>query len=612
MPPFLETLLARVLVCDGAMGTMLYAKGAFVNRSFDELNLTQPDLVAAVHLENVAAGAEVIETNTFGANRMKLVPFGLAERLHAINVQGARIARHAARDRAWVAGAIGPLGVRLEPWGKTGLDEAEALFGEQAMALRDGGVDLFVLETFRDVRELVAAITAVRNVCSWPVVAQMTTDEDGNALDGAAPEDFVAELERAGADVIGLNCSVGPAGMFETIERMRDATSRPLSAQPNAGRPREIEGRAIYLSSPEYMASYARRFVDGGVRLVGGCCGTTPEHVAAIRRAVRAAEPASGHRGARPVATRAAAAASVAVARPDKSRLAHRMDRGSFLVLAELLPPRGDRRDELIASAQRLKIRGVDAIAVPEHVLHGGRMSALAAAVVIEQQVGVETVLEYACRDRALLQMQSDLLGAHAIGLRNVLLVSGEPLPRSATQDAAAVGEIDSIGLTNVVVRLNRGLDVGGQPIGHPTRFLAGVAARPDAADPDRETRRLELKVEAGAEFVVTAPVFDIDAFDAWRARTRHVGLPIIARLHLFASVRDAEYMANEVPGVAVPAALLDRLHGSADAADEGLAIAVELALQLRARVQGIQVEVGGDAGDRGLTLIDVLSAPTR
>ena len=290
--PFLEAIDQRVLVCDGAMGTMLYGKGIFLNRWFDELNLTQPDLVAEVHQAYVRAGADVIETNTFGANRMKLGAFGLAERTHAINLQGARIARHAARDQLYVAGAIGPLGVRIEPWGKTGVDEAEQYFREQAKALVEGGVDLFVLETFRDVNEVSAAISAVRSICDLPIVAQVTTEEDGNTLDGAAPESFVPGLEYLGATIVGVNCSVGPAAMLETIERMAQVATVKLSAQPNAGRPREIEGRNIYLCSPEYMASYARRFINNGVRLVGGCCGTTPEHIRHIKMAVRALAPA--------------------------------------------------------------------------------------------------------------------------------------------------------------------------------------------------------------------------------------------------------------------------------------------------------------------------------
>src|SRR6187455_1843610 len=291
LKPFLEALDERVLVCDGAMGTMLYAKGVFINKSFDALNVTQPDLVAEVHQEYVRAGADIVETNTFGANRIKLGSFGLAERLHSINEQGAKIARHAAREQVYVAGAIGPLGIRIEPWGKTGVDEAEEYFREQARALLEGGVDLFILETFRDVNEIGAAIRAVRSVCDLPIVAQVTTEEDGNSLDGVAPETFVPDLEQRGADVVGLNCSVGPAAMLEALERMARVTHVKLSAQPNAGKPREIEGRNLYLSSPKYMASYARRFINAGVRLVGGCCGTTPEHIRAIKVAVRSLAP---------------------------------------------------------------------------------------------------------------------------------------------------------------------------------------------------------------------------------------------------------------------------------------------------------------------------------
>src|SRR2546423_4845975 len=296
LKPFLDAVDERVLVCDGAMGTMLYAKGVFINKSFDALNVTQPDLVAEVHAEYVRAGADIIETNTFGANRIKLGSFGLADRLHAINEQGARIARHAADDRAYVAGAIGPLGIRIEPWGKTGVDEAREYFREQAQALAAGGVDLFILETFRDLNEIGAAIDAVRSVSDRPIVAQMTTEEDGNTLDGTPPERFAPDLERRGATLIGVNCSVGPAPMLETIERMTAVTRLRLAAQPNAGKPRDVEGRNIYLCSPEYMASYARRFILHNVRIVGGCCGTTPEHIPQMKTAVRG--PVTGGTGA--------------------------------------------------------------------------------------------------------------------------------------------------------------------------------------------------------------------------------------------------------------------------------------------------------------------------
>ncbi|HYT76140.1 MAG TPA: bifunctional homocysteine S-methyltransferase/methylenetetrahydrofolate reductase, partial [Vicinamibacterales bacterium] len=421
-PPFLQELDKRVLVCDGAMGTMLYARGIFLNRSFDELNLTQADLVAEVHQAYTRAGADVIETNTFGANRVKLGAFGLADRVHAINVAGARIARHAARDQVYVAGAIGPLGIRVEPWGKTGVDEAEEYFREQAKALLEGGVDLFVLETFRDVNEIGAAIRAVRSVCDLPIVAQMTTEEDGNSLDGVAPETFVPELEQRGADVVGLNCSVGPAAMLETVERMARVAHVKLSAQPNAGKPREIEGRNLYLCSPDYMASYARRFINAGVRLVGGCCGTTPEHVRAIKAAVRTLEPAAPRKDGRAAAGPAApAVAAPPIAREQKSRMANTLARGGFVVSVELMPPRGYQTDALVEQARRLKIRGVDLVNIPDSPRASAHMSALSAAVLVQQQAGVETILHYACRDRNLLGMQSDLLGAHSMGIRNVL-----------------------------------------------------------------------------------------------------------------------------------------------------------------------------------------------
>src|SRR6187455_994875 len=311
MQKFLDAIDERVLVCDGAMGTMLYSKGVFINKSFDALNLSRPDLVEEVHQEYVRAGADVVETNTFGANRIKLGSFGLVESLVAINVEGVRIARRAAGERAYVAGSIGPLGIRIEPWGKTGVDEAREYFREQTQALLDGGVDLFILETFRDLNEIGAAIDAVRSLSDLPIVAQMTTEENGDTLDGTPPERFAPELERHGADVIGVNCAVGPAPMLETIERMEAVTRVRLSAQPNAGKPRDVEGRNIYLCSPEYMASYARRFILHNVRVVGGCCGTTPEHIRQIKMAVRGQAPAAD-----PAARARATVARPAVAAP--------------------------------------------------------------------------------------------------------------------------------------------------------------------------------------------------------------------------------------------------------------------------------------------------------
>jgi methionine synthase I (cobalamin-dependent)/5,10-methylenetetrahydrofolate reductase len=607
--PFLDEISRRVLVCDGAMGTELYARGIFLNRSFDELNLTQPDLVAEVHQAYIRAGADVIETNTFGANRVKLGAFGLADRVAALNSQGARIARHAARETAYVAGSLGPLGIRIEPWGKTGVDEAEEYFREQARALHDAGVDLFILETFRDVNEIGAAIRAVRSICDLPVVAQVTTEEDGNSLDGAAPEAFVPALERLGANLVGVNCSVGPAAMLETVERMGRVSSVPLSAQPNAGKPREVEGRNIYLSSPEYMASYARRFINQGVRLVGGCCGTTPEHIRHIKVAVRGLTPANTAVFVG-TARESQPAPVEAVARPEKSRMANTLARGAFMVSVELLPPRGYQSDKLVEQARQLRIHGVDLVSIPDGPRASARMSALAAALLVQQQAGVETILHYACRDRNLLGMQSDLLGAHSMGVRNVLLITGDPPNVGDYPDATAVFDVDSIGLTNVVSRLNRGLDIGGQAIGPPTSFHIGVAANPAALNLDEEFRRFVYKVEAGAEFAVTQPVFDAEELSTFLRRIADVRIPIVAGIMPLDSLRHAEYMANEVPGVRIPPAVMDRMRRAdtaGRAAAEGLAIASELVEAIRPCVQGIQISAASGAIESALTIVQAL-----
>jgi homocysteine S-methyltransferase len=612
-PPFLEEIERRVLVCDGAMGTMLYARGVFLNRSFDELNVTKPDLVAEVHHGYVRAGADVIETNTFGANRVKLATFGLADETAAINTQGARLARHAARDHVYVAGAIGPLGIRIEPWGKTGVDEAEAYFGEQAAALLEGGVDLFVLETFRDLNEIGAAIRAVRRLCALPIVAQVTTEEDGHTLDGAAPERFVPQLEQQGASVVGLNCSVGPAAMLETIERMASVASVRLSAQPNAGRPRDVEGRNIYLCSPEYMASYARRFVNAGVRLVGGCCGTTPDHIRQIRAAVRAMAPATapataGAADATPVEGRTASSLPPVkmVERAEKSGMARALAQGGFVVSVELVPPRGHQLGRLIESARRLRERGVDLVNVPDGPRASGRMSALATAVLV-RGAGVEPILHYTCRDRTLIGMQSDLLGAQSMGIRNLLIVTGDPPRVGDYPDATAVFDVDAIGLTNVVAHLNRGIDIGGQAIGEPTAFHIGVAANPGALNIDEEVRRFRYKVEAGAEFAVTQPVFDAAELRAFLDRIAAAGVPavpVIAGIMPLASLRHAEFMANEVPGINVPDEVIERIRraeASGNAAAEGVVIAREVIDAIRPIVRGIQITTAAGAVDAAL-----------
>jgi homocysteine S-methyltransferase len=608
MQPFLDALAERVLVCDGAMGTMLYARGVFINRCFDALNVSDPDRVADVHQQYIRAGSDVIETNTFGANRVKLRGFGLADQLHAINLEGARLAKRAAGDRAFVAGAIGPLGVRIEPWGKIGKDEAEGYFREQAQALAEGGVDLFILETFRDITEVGAAIAAVRSVSTLPIVAQMTTEEDGNSLDGTPPEQFAPRLAQHGPDVIGVNCSVGPAPMLETIERIASLTGTPLAAQPNAGRPRDVEGRNLYLTSPEYMASYARRFIASGVRLVGGCCGTTPEHIRQNKAPVTRAAATTASRPAATVAVAEPEPTVATVPLRNRSSLARALADRRFATIVQLVPPKGYVGDEAVNDALKLKAHGVDAVNISEGARGGGRMSALALAVLIQQRTSMETMLQYSCRDRNLLGMQSDLLGAHAMGLRNLVLVTGDVRPVGDIPDATAVFDVDSIGLTNVVRRLNQGLDIGGQTIGTPTSFLIGVHVNPGADDLDQEIRRFEYKAEAGAEFIVTGPVFDMATFERLHARLEPSGLPIILGLWPFESVLNAEFMANEVPGVVVADAVIERMRAadrSGRAAAEGMAIARELLVALRGTVHGVHVAVPPGRSQTALEVLD-------
>jgi len=611
--PFLNALDDRVLVCDGAMGTMLYAKGVFINRCFESLNQSQPDLVVDVHLEYLKAGADVIETNTFGANRMKLRGFGLGDQVREINLAGAQLARRAVekwKGDAYVAGAIGPLGVRVEPWGKTGIDEAEAMFRDQAQALLDGKVDLFILETFRDLNEIGAAIAAVRGICDLPIVAQMTTEEDGSSLDGAPPEQFAPELIKRGADVVGVNCSVGPAPMLETVERISDIVDVWLSAQPNAGKPRDIEGRNLYLCSPEYMASYARRFIGSGVRLVGGCCGTTPEHIRQIALAAKSMAPGLA-RGAGDVKTPIASQpnAKRPIEREEKSALAKKLVNGRFIRAIELLPPRGHAPAGALEGAARLARREVDVVTIPDGPRTGARMSALSMAVLVQQQVGLEALLQYSCRDRNLLGIQSDLLGAHAMGVRNVLGITGDVRNLGDIPDATAVFDVDSIGLTNVINRLNHGLDIGGQSIGEPTGFHTGVMVNP-SRDLDQELRRLEFKVEAGAEFAVTRPVFDVAAFERFLKRVEPLRLPIIVGIWPFESALNAEFMANEVPGVTVPDAIVERMRKTTSAESamaEGVQVAREIVTAIKGMAAGVQISTPSGRLDAALDVLDVV-----
>jgi len=611
---------ATFVLFDGAIGTMLYAKGIFINQCYDELNLRSPDLVRDIHRAYRQIGAEVLETNTFGANRLKLAGYGLAQQADEINRVAAQLAREVAGDDLLVAGAIGPLGVRLEPYGPTSLEGARGLFIEQMQALKDGGADCFVLETFSDLHEIEQAIRAAREVDpAMPVIAQMAVGEDGRTAYGAAPEQVARALDGYGADIIGLNCSVGPQGMLAAIEKMAVVTTRKLSAQPNAGMPRDVGGRTMYMASPEYMASYARHLLHAGARVLGGCCGTTPEHIRAIAHGVRPLvprqmarlephPPTDGNRS-QPGAANPDDASSRSVPlqvdsrRPGvdpvpfgaRSKWAEKLARGQMVASVEIVPPRGVDAEKMLRDVAVLKAAGVDAVNIPDGPRAQSRMAAVLTSLLVEQRVGIETVTHYCCRDRNLLGMLSDLLGAAAVGLRNILVITGDPPKMGPYPDATAVFDIDSIGLTNLVHQLNRGLDPSGNPIGKPTQFAIGVGVNPTAPDADYELKRFEYKAEAGAEYAITQPVFDLAQLETFLSRAGHVRIPIVAGVWPLTSVRNAEFLANEVPGVVIPDQVIARMRHANEqskehAIAEGVAIAREMVIALRGTVQGVQV----------------------
>jgi homocysteine S-methyltransferase len=600
----------RIVVFDGAMGTMLYARGVFINQCYDELNARAPDLVRDVHREYVKAGAEVLETNSFGANRVKLAPHGLEGQVAELNCQAARLAREAAGAHVLVAGAVGPLGIRIEPFGPTSRGEARAIFREQLAALQEGGADLFLLETFADLDEIEQAILAARDVdATVPLIAQMTIGQDGLTPFGATPEDVARALDGWGADIVGLNCSVGPQAILEAVERMAAVTSRKLSAQPNAGMPRDVGGRTMYMASPEYMANYARHLIQAGAKVVGGCCGTTPEHIKAVVEGIRPLVPRQQWRASvryqlphtddvTPAGgddRRDDSAGQPATPFAERSQWATKIARREFVTSVEIVPPRGVDASRMLDGVRSLRAAGVDAVNVPDGPRAQSRMGALMTSLLIEQQVGIETVTHYCCRDRNLLGMLSDLLGASAMGLRNLLIITGDPPKMGPYPDATAVFDIDSIGLTNLVSRLNRGLDPGGHAIGTPTRFAIGVGVNPAAIDPTYELRRFEWKVNAGAEFAITQPVFDVEQLERFLTSIAHVRIPVVAGIWPLVSARNAEFLANEVPGVVVPESVIQRMRQASEkskehALAEGMALAREMLEQVRSTVQGVQV----------------------
>ncbi len=612
--PLLEALQESVVVCDGAMGTMLYGKGVYLNRCYDELNLTQPDLIREIHKEYLQAGAELIETNTFGANPIKLEPHGLAERAEEIARRGAELARDLAGDRAWVGGSVGPLGKPLSPIGKIDVAEATQLFRPQVRGLVAGGVDLIVLETMNDVQELAAAVQAVRKECELPILAMATFPSEGRTMLGYTPEEVMTELLRLAAELVGANCSEGPHDMLDTVQRLRQADAEiPIAAMPNAGHPRKHDDRYLYMTSPEYVAEYARRFIQAGANLVGGCCGTTPDHVRAIRSMVKALKPAKVVAVAIEPLEKAKTVEPAPIEKrsPLGAKLAQRSVMGhKFVVSVEMNPPRGHDASKVLAAAEQLKFNGVDVVNIPDGPRASARMSALHIAALIQQWVGMETVLHYTCRDRNLLGIQADLLGAHAMGLRNILAVTGDPPKLGDYPNVTAVYDVESIGLVRVLDGLNRGVDLAASPIGEPTRYLIGVGANPAAPDLEREVRRFRYKVEAGANFCMTQPVYDAELLARFLDRVAEFRVPVLVGILPLASYRNAEFLHNEVPGMQIPEAIRERMRKAATAEaarDEGIAIAQESLLAARPLVQGVYIMPPFGRVESALRVLEVL-----
>ncbi len=613
MQDFIQTLAdSHVYLFDGAMGTMLYARGFYINKCYEELNLKEPDAVLQVHREYRKAGAEILETNTYGANRPKLSAFGLQDRLREINLRGASLARHAAGDNGWVAGAMGPLGIRIEPYGPTGLEEARELFREQAAALLEAGVDLFLLETFASVSEIEQAILAVREICSLPIMAQMTVSTDRQTVFGTGAAAFARRLDQAGADVIGVNCSVGPDIMLDVVEEIASVTAKKISCQPNAGLPRQVQGRQMYMASPDYMGKYARRLIQKGVKFIGGCCGTTPEHVRTMADAVRPLSPRRQHLILKQVEDESMQShGETPVPLKERSSWGEKLAAGRFVTTVEIVPPRGADPAVMLEHVEQIRNAGVDAVNVPDGPRAQNRMGAIAVATLIARQ-GIEPVLHYCCRDRNLLGMHSDLLGCAALGIRNLLLITGDPPKMGPYPDATAVFDIDSIGLTNMVGLMNRGLDLGGNPFGAPTRFTIGVGVNPGHLDLDYELGRLQWKVEAGAEYAITQPVFDPRQLEHFLDRIESMHLPVVAGIWPLLSYRNAQFMNNEVPGVTVPEEVIERMRRASDlgreaAWQEGVTIARETLAVVRDRVAGVQVSAPLGRVDLALAVFDDL-----
>lgn len=591
MKTFLETMRERPVLFDGAVGTELYRRGVFLTHNFEELSLTRPALVKDVHRDYLKAGAEVITTNTYGANISRLAPFGLEKQIIEINRAAAELAREAAGRTAWVAGSLGPSGLPATSLMGSQAGSFKDAVRDQIEALRSGGADFLLIETFGQLNEVALIVEVARRVASkLPIVVTMRFEPNEKLPDGSEPEAVASALVEMGADVIGANCGEGPGLVFRVAQRML-AAGPPVLAQPNAGSPEELEGRTIYVSNPEYFGVYGRRMLKAGIQAVGGCCGTTPDHIRRMRGAIRMlghAEVKLEERGESHEDLRTERAPI-----SERSQFAQKMSRGDFVVSVEVNPPNGLDPTPALDAAEMLQESGIDVINIADGPRASVRMSNLAQAVRVQEKLGLEVLLHICCRDRNLLGLQSDLLGAHVLGIRNLVIITGDPPKMGDYPDASAVYDLDSIGLLEIVDGYNHGVDPSGKVMGEPTKFWVATGAEPGALDYEREMRRLERKVKAGADFIMTQPVYDPETIDRFLGDATELGVPILLGLLPLASWRNAEFLNAEVPGMTVPQEARDRMKaaGKGDSARaEGVRIAQEALLAARDRLQGVYI----------------------
>ncbi|MCD6115437.1 bifunctional homocysteine S-methyltransferase/methylenetetrahydrofolate reductase [bacterium] len=593
MKNFREYLKKNIVLFDGGMGSLIYQRGILFNKSYDELNLSNKNLILSIHKEYINAGADVIETNTFGANFYKLRRHNIEDIVYKINLKGAEIAREAADNDVFVCGSVGPLGVKIEPWGEISYNEAREAFKIQISALVKGGVDLIIFETFQEITEIEQAIYAAREVTDIPIIAQIAVRDDGKTIFGLSAEDISVRLCKTEADIAGMNCAVGPKSMLENLEKFIPFCTKPVSVMPNAGRARFIEGRTIYMSTPEYFGIYTRRFIDAGARIIGGCCGTNPDHIKKMAESIRQKQGKKDVEIKRVTLHEIKKEMPKPVEKRDKSDLAEKIVDNKFVTMVEMVAPRGNDISKQIKGSMLLKKSGVDVVNIPDGPRASARMNGMALALRIQQETKMETLLHYTCRDRNILGMQSDMLGAAAIGIKNILAITGDPPMVGDYPEATAVFDVDSIGLTNLISNLNKGFDLGGKAIGKPTGFLIGVGADPNSINPEREIKRLRWKIDAGAEFVITQPVFDIDSLVKFIDKVSDLNIPFIAGIWPLVSLRNAEFMRNEVPGVTIPDEIIEKMKRFSDKQDQfriGIDIAKSMIDKVKSFVGGVQI----------------------